>query len=367
MKNKKNMPFKATLLASSLSIMTLILSGCDKAPMAEESVQSATKDVTDTSQMESVAENGLTISNISGDSEQTLGSQVSDIKIAGKDLVINATANFKVEDVVKSNRAIETLTRQQGGYVARSQLSNVETHSQTFTTGDKEVKLTTYYREADMTVRIPQEKVTEFMEQLQKQVAFLYYQEFTAEDVTLDIYRKRLEAKLNGEMATELEKQRLDSKNEKEQGSNIDAITATYTARQQQEFAELQRLEVADRVKFSTINLTFTQPANTYKEVSKNLDELIRSEQPSFATQANQAFKHGWEVLILVALGIIELWWLWLLIMVSYLFYRLVRSVIKKIKHDNSRHQNSSSHRVDRSHTDTSLEKSDTNNMNSSE
>lgn len=329
-------PLRLTVLASSLVIMTLALSGCDSAPEGsdyaakEEAVQASSEEVYNLPSTEAADENGLTIRNISGDTEQKLSSEVTDIKIAGKELVINAEANFKVEDVVKSNRDIETLTRQQGGYVARSRIANVETESQTFTSGDKEIRLVTYHREANMTVRIPRQKVKVFMEKLQDQVVFLNEQQFTAEDVTLDIYRKKLEAELNGEKARELQDQRLKSNDDKGQGSNVEAINATYIARQQQELARLQQLEIADRVKFSTIDLTFIQPANTYKEVSKNLQALIKEEQPSFISQTIQAVKNGWEVLILITLGTIELWWLWLLLIFIYFGYRLIRSLFKK-------------------------------------
>ena len=54
--------------------------------------------------------NELTVESLSGDSEQTLGSQVADIQIKGKSLLITSSADFTVKDVVKSSAAIEALT-----------------------------------------------------------------------------------------------------------------------------------------------------------------------------------------------------------------------------------------------------------------
>ena len=329
------------LLASILSaLMVSGLSGCSASKeegyeedqsyeVSAESVAS-TDASNDSASDTGTAKARLTVDNISGDTEQTLGSQVSDIVIAGKQLVINASAEFKVEDVVKSVASIESLTRQQGGYVALSRISNEERSSQSFSRGNQEVTLSTYERQATMTVRIPREKVTAFMQQVQQQVAFLQQQQFTAEDVTLDIYKRQLEAQLNGQMAKELSEQRLASQNEKQQTSNVNTIAATYSARQQQQYAKLAQMEIADRMRFSTIELKFTQPMSTYKEVTQNLQAVIDAESPSFATRASEAFRGGWEILQSIVIGIIMLWWLWALIALSYLTFKGLKIIYRR-------------------------------------
>ena len=326
----------------------LLIVGCDSSSeYAEssadmESVQSATEEVAD-SEMVGImsdaavdnASNGLEVANLSSTSEQTLGSQAADIKIAGKALLITASADFKVEDVVKTSDAIESLTRQQAGYVALSNISNHPRDSRTFVQGNKNITITTYTRQADMTVRIPRANVSKFLAQLQQQVAFLNGQQFSAQDVTLDIYREQLASQLNSDMASELSQERLNSKNDKDQGSNVDAITATYAARRQQELAKLEQLAIADKVQYSTINLTFMQPDISYKETTQNLDVLLDAEQPSFSSQVSQAFKDGWEILRSVALGLIQLWWLLVLGGIFYLIYRMIKAIYRKFfKHD---------------------------------
>ena len=326
----------------------LLIGGCDSSSeYAEssadmESVQSATEEVVN-SEMAGImsdaavdnASNGLEVANLSSTSEQTLGSQAADIKIAGKALLITASADFKVEDVVKTSDAIESLTRQQAGYVALSNISNHPRDSRTFVQGNKNITITTYTRQADMTVRIPRANVSKFLAQLQQQVAFLNGQQFSAQDVTLDIYREQLASQLNSDMASELSQERLSSKNDKDQGSNVDAITATYAARRQQELAKLEQLAIADKVQYSTINLTFMQPDISYKETTQNLDVLLEAEQPSFSSQVSQAFKDGWEILRSVALGLIQLWWLLVLGGIFYLIYRMIKSIYRKFfKHD---------------------------------
>lgn len=335
----------------------LLIGGCsNSSEYAEssadmESVQSGTEEAAD-SEMTGImsepssntaditanvkpATNDLKVDNLSGDSEQTLGSQVVDIQIAGKELLITASANFKVKDVVKSSAAIENLTRQQGGYVALSNISNQPNDSRTFVQDDKNITITTYTRQADMTVRVPRVNVNKFLAQLQPQVAFLNEQEFTAEDVTLDIYREKLASQLGSDMAAELSQERLDSKNNKDQGSNIDAINATYDARRQEELAKLEQMAIADKVKYSTIRLTFTQPDISYKEITQNLEVLMDAESPSFGAQVQQAFKFGWEMLRWFVLGLIKMWWLVAIGGALYLIYRVIKALYRKLfKHD---------------------------------
>ena len=327
----------------------LLIGGCDSSSEYAESSADltavATEEVADATEGEMVgimsdaavdnASNGLEVANLSSTSEQTLGSQAADIKIAGKALLITASADFKVEDVVKTSDAIESLTRQQAGYVALSNISNHPRDSRTFVQGNKNITITTYTRQADMTVRIPRANVSKFLAQLQQQVAFLNGQQFSAQDVTLDIYREQLASQLNSDMASELSQERLNSKNDKDQGSNVDAITATYAARRQQELAKLEQLAIADKVQYSTINLTFMQPDISYKETTQNLDVLLDAEQPGFSSQVSQAFKDGWEILRSVALGLIQLWWLLVLGGIFYLIYRMIKSIYRKFfKHD---------------------------------
>ncbi len=333
----------------SLALLLLLLSSCDSAKESayeetastEEAADYASEDISvveseqsASASLESGAANSpmkLKVENQAGDSEQILGSQVTDIQIEGKTLLVTASANFKVADVVKSSDAIESLTRQQGGYVALSQTINVESDSRTFTKGEQIVTLTTYYRQATMTVRIPREKVSAFLKQVQQQVAFLNEQEFSAQDVTLDIYREQLAAKINSDMASELAQERLNSENAKDQRSNVDSITATYSARQQQQYAQLQQMDIADKVKYSTIELTFTQPDSSYKETTQNLDMIIDAERPSFGSQISEALKTGWETLRVVAITLIQLWWLIVVFGVFYLLYRLTKAAYRKL------------------------------------
>lgn len=281
--------------------------------------------------MPSNATSRLAVENLAGDSEQPLGSQATDVQIAGKELIVTAHADFKVADVVKSKDIIENLTRQHGGYVALSKTTNIESGSRTFIKGEQNVTVTTYYRQATMTLRIPRQKMSAFLKQIEQQVAFLNEQTFSAQDVTLDIYREQLASQLNRDMARDLAQERLNSQNDTDQSSQVDSITATYAARQQQEYAQLEQMNIADKIKYSTIDLVFSQPASSYKETTQNLDSLIEAERPSFTEQVSTAFIEGWEMLKTALITLIQLWWLVILGGIFYLLYRAIKAAYRKI------------------------------------
>jgi hypothetical protein len=365
--------FRLPIILVSLTLTVMLTNGCSQQSAEYEQEQSSA-DVEYAAHEEAAEDmngiaselpttksgkpNSLSISNLSGDSKQVLGSQITKIQIAGKTLLISARANFKVADVVKSSNAIERLTQQQGGYVALSNISNHEKDSRTFTKGSQDITLNTYYRQATMTVRIPKAKVSEFLKQVQQQVAFLNEQEFTAQDVTLDIYREQLAARLNSDMASELSQERLNSKNAKDQGSNVNSIAATYAARQQQEYAQLEQMNIADKVKYSTIELTFSQPDSSYKETTQNLDVIIDAERPSFGAQVSPAFKQGWDTLQTVVITLIRLWWLVVLAGVLYIIYRGIKAAYRKLFRQKNRRRTLKRQQITKTKNDSHIDDS---------
>ena len=320
----------------SSALLVTLLAGCsapDQEMATEDSYEeSATEDVQALADLEAVADQSGdvtdTVTEVGGSSEMTLGNQSVNQNVAGKTLMVNMRADFQVKDVVKSSIAIETLTQQQGGYVADSLINNVEQGSREYEADGKHIRLTTYYRQATMTVRVPKENVNTFLTAMRKEVVFLNEQAFTAKDVTLDIYREQLAAALNTDISTELSEQQLDNEDTKTQRGNIHTIDRTYYARARADYAKLQRMEIEDKVKYSTIELQFNQPVSSYKEVTPSMTQLIIDERPSFGSQLSNQLYKGWETLRTALLVLAQGWWLLVFAGVLYLIYRVLKAVI---------------------------------------
>lgn len=320
----------------SSALLVTLLAGCsapDQEMATEDSYEEhATEDVQALADLEAVADQSGdvtdTVTEVGGSSEMTLGNQSVNQLVAGKTLMVNMRADFQVKDVVKSSIAIETLTQQQGGYVADSLINNVEQGSREYEADGKHIRLTTYYRQATMTVRVPKENVNTFLTAMRKEVVFLNEQAFTAKDVTLDIYREQLAAALNTDISTELSEQQLDNEDTKTQRGNIHTIDRTYYARARADYAKLQRMEIEDKVKYSTIELQFNQPVSSYKEVTPSMTQLIIDERPSFGSQLSNQLYKGWETLRTALLVLAQGWWLLVFAGVLYLIYRVLKAVI---------------------------------------
>ncbi|GAA0310866.1 DUF4349 domain-containing protein [Psychrobacter aestuarii] len=319
------------LLASSMLLLTA-LAGCS-APEQEMATQdsyeeSATEEVQAVADLEAGADDAGTVTELGGNSEMTLGSQSVNQNVAGKTLLVNMRADFKVKDVVDSSIAIEKLTQQQGGYVAESLISNVETGSRDYEVDGKQIRLTNYYRQATMTVRVPKENVDTFLTAMRKQVVFLNEQAFSAKDVTLDIYREQLAAQLNTDISAALSEQQLENESTKTQRGNIHTIDRTYNARARADYAKLQRLAIEDKVRYSTIELKFNQPVSSYKEVTQSMTQLMIDERPSFGSQLSNQLYKGWETLRTALLVLAEGWWLLVFAGVLYLIYRVLKVIV---------------------------------------
>ena len=320
----------------SSALLVTLLAGCsapDQEMATEDSYEErATEDVQALADLEAVADQSGdvtdTVTEVGGSSEMTLGNQSVNQNVAGKTLMVNMRADFQVKDVVKSSIAIETLTQQQGGYVADSLINNVEQGSREYEADGKHIRLTTYYRQATMTVRVPKENVNTFLTAMRKEVVFLNEQAFTAKDVTLDIYREQLAAALNTDISTELSEQQLDNEDTKTQRGNIHTIDRTYYARARADYAKLQKMEIEDKVKYSTIELQFNQPVSSYKEVTPSMTQLIIDERPSFSSQLSNQLYKGWETLRTALLVLAQGWWLLVFAGVLYLIYRVLKAVI---------------------------------------
>ncbi len=254
-----------------------------------------------------------------------LESKAVNQQVADKKFVVNASAEFTVTDVVDSVNTIEELTKKNQGFIEFSHIDNNLISTKDVVRSDVIIRLSRYVRTAQMTVRIPKDNVSEFLKQLQKQVKFLQASEFSAKDVTLDIYREQLESQISGEQVEELEEQRLNAKKAKEQTSNVDTINKTYEAKTKQALAKLEKKAIEDKIKYSTIQLSFSQPENIYQKTLTNTQKLVNNYQPNFQVQLQDSVQSGWLSFKEIILELAKGWWIALLIILSVPAWQVLR------------------------------------------
>ncbi len=254
-----------------------------------------------------------------------LESKAVNQQVANKNFVVNARAEFTVTDVVESVNKIEELTKENQGFIEASRIDNNLISNEDIVRSDTIIRLSRYVRTAEMTVRIPKENVSKFLKQLQKQVKFLQASEFSAKDVTLDMYRQQLESSISAEKVTELEKERLNAKKAKEQNSNVETIDKTSEAKTQKALAELEEKAIKDKIKYSTIKLSFSQPESIYQKTLTNTQQLVNSYEPSFQVQLLESLQAGWLAFKEVILQLVKGWWVILLIVLAISTWHIFR------------------------------------------
>ncbi len=323
----------AILVASSTSLIS-----CDKAQVAND-YDYAEKSVASVETEELAKEKVATAPLANMEMEESKATAVEDEQsashkleskavnqqVADKKFVVNASAEFTVADVVDSVNIIEDLTKKNQGFIEFSHIDNTLISNEDVVRSEIIIRLSRYVRSAKMTVRIPKENVGQFLKQLQKQVKFLQTSEFIAKDVTLDIYRQQLESQISGEKVEELEEQRLDAKKAKEQASNVETIDKTYESKVQQALAELEKKAIEDKIKYSTIELSFSQPENIYQKTITNTQTLVNNYQPNFQVQLQDSVQTGWLAFKSIILGLAKGWWIGLLIILSVPAWQLLR------------------------------------------
>ena len=116
--------------------------------------------------------------------------------IKEKRFIRNADVNMEVKNVYETTISIENYLKKNGGFVTKSSLrSNVIAEDTYDISSEKAMLIKKYNTENHMQVRIPTEKLGEFLEFINQKNVFLNQRIITAEDVSANIKMAKLEEK----------------------------------------------------------------------------------------------------------------------------------------------------------------------------
>lgn len=302
-------------MQKSLTLIVLIglLSACSPAPHDAEYADMASSPMAE----------------VAGDStEPTLQSHITDqheqAHLADRQFIINANADFSVQDVVKSMETLETLTLRMGGYVQKSHVYNQTTDTQSYPIGNEQLKvLTQFVRHGQMIVRIPKANVGEFLKGVQGQVVFLESQSFSTTDVALDLQREKLHAQIETQKQAKLAE--LSATNTDDLADKSAHVDDIISSKYRQALAELDRQALAEQVAFSTIELNFHQNPEIFESVMPNTHAHITKDQRhNFGHQFRQNLGHGWQYFLQFILWLANLWAFVAGVVVLVVFYKKV-------------------------------------------
>jgi len=247
-------------------------------------------------------------------------SSAASTQIKDKQFIKTADVNMEVKDVYEATVSIEKSVQELGGFVTHSNLtSNVVSENTYNTSGEEAMLIKKYQTENTMQVRVPAEKLGEFLALVNDKKLFLNSRIIHAEDVTFDI------------KYAEMEGTRI-----KKTGDNISKLKATKDKveldDQNMSEGNLQKLanmNTGNDLKYSTIDLYIKEPQLRIAEIAvTNTTNIDNKYKFNFIYDVKNAFVEGFYLIQRIMVGLITVWPL-LLIMTAVIYFLRKRKTIK--------------------------------------
>ena len=218
-------------------------------------------------------------------------------EVEGKKFVRKADVNMEVSDVYQATIYIENALKEMGGFVTLSNYRSDVLEEKIFPQSDeKSMLVREYITKNQMQVRVPTEKLSDFLKQLNDKNIFLRERIITAEDVSTNIKMAELEKQRMAKHKAQLSQQTNTIKNAEAVNENERELI----------YQKINDLNLADELKYSTVEIYLSEPKSKISQVEiPNTKSLKNKYQGGFGYGIKEAFADGFygfqQFLILVA------------------------------------------------------------------
>lgn len=209
-------------------------------------------------------------------------------------LVKTAEIQFKVKNVQQTSDSILALTAKFNGMVTHHQIASSANGTHDVRLSDDSVmRVSAFNTTADMTVKIPSEKIENFLNTVSKLSLYVNVRRMDIEDKSLDYLSSQLKLNSRNQLV-----------NQQKQGKiSIKDPSAVLNLKDDLVNEQINNRKINDEVKYSVISLNFYQSNTITKEIVAN-DDPSSYNLPFFSRFA-MAFSNGWylfkELIILLA------------------------------------------------------------------
>ena len=218
-------------------------------------------------------------------------------EVEGKKFVRKADVNMEVSDVYQATIYIENTLKEMGGFVTLSNYRSEVLEEKVFPQSDeKSMLVREYITKNQMQVRVPTEKLSDFLKQLNDKNIFLRERIITAEDVSTNIKMAELEKQRMAKHKAQLSQQANTIKNAEAVNENERELI----------YQKINDLNLADELKYSTVEIYLSEPKSKISQVEiPNTKSLKNKYHGGFGYSIKEAFANGFygfqQFLILVA------------------------------------------------------------------
>ncbi len=226
--------------------------------------------------------------------------------VDGRQMVVSADLNFETGNVQKTTMQVEELAKRHSGFVVFSEIQTYPNGTQSYPKPDgNTLTITRYSHEGSMTVRVPRNKSSDFIRDLQQVIEFLEHQEFKAEDVSLTLRKQVLEAQRQQELTAKLNEFK---RNQQRTPQTEEDIRAEFENKARENEATLQQDFWRDKMELATITLRFRQPEAVLQELQPNLDAIAKQHRPNVGVMAWNGIKQGWDYIVTILIFLLGYW-----------------------------------------------------------
>ncbi len=217
--------------------------------------------------------------------------------IANPKLVKTAGIRFKVKSVQQTGDSVAAITSRYGGMVIHHEMgSTAESSHDVRISDDSIMRVTAFSTTADITVKIPSEKLNEFMSQVGRMGIYINDRKMDITDKSLDYLSTQLKLKSRAELVSQQKRGKIVIKNPGDVLGLKDEMTDQ----------QIGNRQIDDAVKNSIVTLNFYE-SNTIKK------EVVANDNPSayqlpFFKRMGMAIANGVDIFADVLVGIANLW-----------------------------------------------------------
>ncbi|WP_419869514.1 DUF4349 domain-containing protein [Chryseobacterium sp. CT-SW4] len=241
-------------------------------------------------------------------------SSAATMQIKDKQFIKTADINMEVKDVYDATISIEKAVRNMGGFVTHSNLQSNILSEDTYNTSDEDAMLIKKYQtENKMQVRVPNEKLGEFLTSINDKKLFLHSRIINADDVTANLKYTELEAQRNKKTEENIARIKTDK-------NTVALSDANMKEGNQQQLAQMN---ISDQIKYSTVDIYIKEPKLRVAEISvTNIQNIDNKYKFNFLYDARNAFVEGFYLIQKIAVGLISIWPIVLIAGASFYFWK---------------------------------------------
>ncbi len=233
-------------------------------------------------------------------------------------LVKTADISFKTKNVEQTSENISALTAKNGGMVMHHNVSSSITQTHDVRLGnDSIMRVSSFTTNGEMTVKLPVEKMDDFLNTVTHMGIYVTNRRMDIEDRSLDYLEAKLRLKNRADLVA------------REQNGKviIKSPTAVLNLKDDMVDEQINNKRIDNQVKYSTISLSFYQSNTIYKETIAN-DDPSTYDLPFFCRMAN-ALANGWHLLGDIIIGLMNLWALIILGIITWVIIAKRRLIWK--------------------------------------